>query len=172
MKSINHSGASLFVNYVAALASLLLLGATFSMPSVAQETVSLASAEVTPKIQSWTADPLMSQEEEARIIRWIKERSKSKLVAENIVGLVEALRDTVPSEHPFEIVLDVQALEELGLSADTPIASDGNLVYKLQPLDLTFMIRHGGVYITTDVAADANAVIRIYDVTPYGCRRD
>ncbi len=84
--------------------------------------------------------------------------------------LEDAIRQ-LSEAHGIPIVVDRRALEEIGLSADVPVTIDlknvtlrSFLRLMLRELDLTYMIKDEVMQITTDEAAEANLINRVYPV--------
>ena len=129
-----------------------------------------AHAESPKKIKSWLAEPGMTQEDENRLIEWIESRPKATHEVATIQDFAEALRATVPEEKPFEISINLRALEEIGIEPDTSLFANSipvgsNLLSHLRQYDLAYNIRNGAIEITSHDSAEADPSRRIYDVT-------
>ena len=84
------------------------------------------------------------------------------------VPLDEAMKE-LSHQLPFDILIDARALEEIGLTTDTPVTfSCDNITLRstlrlmLRDLDLTYMVKDEMMQITTIEAAEQNLVGRIY----------
>ncbi|MEO1527176.1 MAG: hypothetical protein AAFX06_17185 [Planctomycetota bacterium] len=82
--------------------------------------------------------------------------------------LVEAMQQ-ISKSHAIPVVIDTRALEEIGLTADTPITIDlknvslrSLLRLMLRDNDLTYMIKDEVLQITTMEAAESNLILNMY----------
>ncbi len=128
------------------------------------------SGGIPRKIKSWLAEPGITQDDESRLIEWIESGPRSNSEITTIQDFAEALRATVPKEKPFEISINLRALEEIGIEPETPlfaksVSVGSNLLSHLHLHDLTYSIRNGIIEITSFDTACANPFRRIYDVT-------
>lgn len=148
------------------------------------------------QIASFPCDPMMNAKRENEILLALGKETPFGWGPKT--PLNEMVSDL--SLH-FPVILDVHALEEIGLEADVAVGfglmingrevspkrevkkakwwqQDGggrtgerpklvvDLLNRISNLDLTLVIRHGQVMITTIEAAEDNLATRIYDVTP------
>jgi hypothetical protein len=128
----------------------------------------LGQAEVNSEhhIGVWTIDPLMTQAQEQKALGKLNEPSEFQWKDEPLAGVVEQMGLRLP------VVLHRRAIEEIGLSLETPVTAQGGetigvaLTLALRGLDLTYTIRAGSVEITTIEDAENNSLVRVYDVTP------
>jgi hypothetical protein len=128
----------------------------------------LGQAEVNSEhhIGVWTIDPLMTQAQEQKALAKLNEPSEFQWKDEPLAGVVEQVGLRLP------FVLHRRAIEEIGLSLETPVTAQGGetigvaLTLALRGLDLTYTIRAGSVEITTIEDAENNSLVRVYDVTP------
>jgi len=142
---------------------------SMSSSSMAQTYLSRIQIASARRIESKPVDPYMSDLEERILLQRLREALSVSPAVNTLRALPIAFAENLP------LVIDEQALEEIGLTADQefdfeegaegrPIGA--NLRWILRQLDLTFVISHAKVVITTQDAAEAMPAIRIYDVTP------
>ncbi len=118
------------------------------------------------RIGVWTIDPLMTQAQEQQVLATLNEPADFQWKDETLAGVVKQVGLRVP------VVLHRRAIEEIGLSLETPVTGQGGetigaaLTLALRELDLTYTIRAGSVEITTIEDAENNSLVRVYDVTP------
>jgi RNA polymerase sigma factor (sigma-70 family) len=126
--------------------------------------IQLAAAEkrgAKPRRQS----PEPSHEEK------IEEALREPTSLEFLETPLEDVMDTIEDMHEFQILIDQRALDDVGIPSDTPITfglrgvslqSGLNLI--LRELDLTWVIRHEVLLITTPEEAEMMLVAKVYDV--------
>ena len=118
------------------------------------------------RIGVWTIDPLMTQAQEQQVVAKLNEPADFQWKDEPLSGVVKQLGLRLP------VVLHRRAIEEIGLSLDSPVTAQGGdtigaaLTLALRDLDLTYTIRAGSVEITTIDDAENKLLVRVYDVTP------
>ncbi|MCA9137147.1 MAG: hypothetical protein KDB00_10320 [Planctomycetales bacterium] len=147
-------------------------------------------------IVSFPCDPMMNAKRENEILEALSKESPFGWGPKTSLKQMAAdLSKHVP------VVLDIRALEEIGMNATTAIGSGAlingrelapvtesertkwwnqdavarsgqrpklvvDLLNRIKDLELTILIRHGQVVITTIEAAEDDLAARIYDVTP------
>ncbi|MGD9721959.1 MAG: hypothetical protein AB7O59_10405 [Pirellulales bacterium] len=107
------------------------------------------------------------RELEERIQTALKTPTHMEFVETPLQDAVDYLKDL----HGIEIQLDSKALEDEGIGSDTPmtrslkgLSLDSSLRLLLEPLDLTFVVRHGVLEITTHDAVKKMIELRVYSV--------
>jgi hypothetical protein len=129
-------------------------------------TIGQAEVNSEHRIGVWTIDPLMTQAQEQQVLATLNEPSEFQWKDEPLAGVVKQVGRRLP------VVLHRRAIEEIGLSLETPVTAQGGetigvaLTLALRDLDLTYTIRAGSVEITTVEDAENNLLVRVYDVTP------
>lgn len=123
------------------------------------------------QIVSWPADPWMTAQREREIFAALQKEWRQPPILEEPLSLVIRIVQEAAGDIPFRI--DERALEVIGLTAGIPVTFDQQEISLgaalhgiLGEVDLTFQITGGEVIITTDEAAEASLVTRVYDVTP------
>ncbi|WP_157593948.1 hypothetical protein [Rubripirellula obstinata] len=118
-------------------------------------------------VPSWPIDPLMTANDESRILDLLGQRITPPAYGMPLRSLVE----TLPTEIP--IAINSRALDEIGMSADEPIEVRLNrpaplmvhLMSVLQTMDLTILLRNNALTITTNEQLEQCYPVRVYDVT-------
>ncbi|WP_404310763.1 hypothetical protein [Neorhodopirellula lusitana] len=122
-------------------------------------------------IPSWSADPLMTVEQEQEILRKLRTAKPAPKLGINAEVALEQMAESWSETVP--VVIDRVSLEGVGLTADTPVMPQRvddlplmtQMFLVLRDLELTFTIRGGVVFIETVEAADAKPCVRVYDVS-------
>ena len=106
-------------------------------------------------------------EVERRINAALGDETTQNFVEETLENAVRLISET----HQIPIIVDKKALEEIGLTSDSPVSiSLANVSLRsflrlmLKELDLTYMIKDEVMQITTQDAAEANLVRKVYPV--------
>lgn len=126
------------------------------------------------RIQSWVVEPFMSQEEERYIWDWLRNRPRLFQSIKTLRELSQSFPSPRVDESHFPISLNAEAMSEIGVDIDEqldqatgavgyPLGTE--LLAVLEPHDLTCVVRHGKLQITTTENAEAYPVVRVYDVT-------
>lgn len=126
------------------------------------------------RIQSWVVEPFMSQEEERYIWEWLRNRPRLFKSIKTLRELSQSFPSPRVDESHFPISLNAEAMSEIGVDIDEqldqatgavgyPLGTE--LLAVLEPHDLTCVVRHGKLQITTTENAEAYPVVRVYDVT-------
>lgn len=134
---------------VAIAAGLLVFG--FSPIASAQISFGIGTAE--------------EQAAEARILRQLETRDSFVFRDVPLTEFVQAIGD----RFGINVVIDVKSLEDFGIDTATPVSAqlrdaklESCLYLVLESLELTWMIRHELLMITTPEKAEANLEIRVY----------
>ena len=101
---------------------------------------------------------------------------ETKLTAKAELDIFETPLSEVANDlrlqHGFPVLLDTRALEDVGITADTPVTISlsevplrSALRLLLQPLGLTFVVRDEALVITSVEQSESNITTRIYPVT-------
>lgn len=126
------------------------------------------------RIQSWVVEPFMSQEEERYIWEWLRNRPRLFKSIKTLRELSQSFPSQRADESHFPISLNAEAMSEIGVDIDEqlnqvtgavgyPMGTE--LLAVLEPHDLTCVVRHGKLQITTTENAESYPVVRVYDVT-------
>ena len=106
-------------------------------------------------------------ESEMRIRATLSDETSSRFIDTPLVEAIQA----ISSMHNIPIVVDRRALEEIGLSHDTPVNIElknvsllSFLRLMLRDLDLTYMIKDEVLQITTVESAEQNLATRMYRI--------
>ena len=104
---------------------------------------------------------------ERRIYKALNDDTELKFIDEPLENVVDILKQ----KHSIPIVIDLRALDDLGLTPDIPVTKNlesvslrSGLRLLLQDLDLTYMIKDEVLQITTPDAAETNLVTKVYPV--------
>ena len=107
----------------------------------------------------------IDEEAEEAISAKLEEDIQMEFVEVPVADMLKQLQDI----HKLPVVMDLRALEEIGLSADEPISISAEnislrnfLDLALRELDLTYTIRGESLLITTNEAAEDALLSRIY----------
>jgi hypothetical protein len=155
------------------LAGILMFAA--SSVSVAQSETEWPRAIAASRIQSWVAEPFMTQEEERAIWDWLRSRPRLFKNISNLREFSHAFPSQRIDQAFFPISLNAKALEEIGVDIDEELEPvTGAAGYRagtelfaiLESHDLTCVVRHGKLEVTTVEDAETKQVTRVYDVTP------
>lgn len=102
---------------------------------------------------------------EAAIETALMQPNRMEFIETPLIDIVEFLKDM----HGIPIGLDRRALDDVGIGSDVPITARrgqgdlaANLDAILDPLDLTWIVRHEVLLITTKATAEANCPARVY----------
>lgn len=163
-----------FISLAVATSTCLAMAASASPPAGAQDLLPTLAIYSENKIQSWSADPYMSQEEEKRIIGWLKSRPKSTQHIDFISELQQELVAASKLHAGVEVAFNYKSLADLGLEPESKahelensVLPPGNdLIGMLAASDLTYMVRRGMIEITTYDDAFHRPVVRVYDISP------
>jgi len=149
-----------------------LLSGLMLLPGIACAEEGLLGHPPRSVVASWPVDALMNTAEEQRILAALGQPMEFIFVNEPLDQVVRELRQ----QHPTcRLMIDVRALEDMGLSTDQRVtytdrasATLGQaLLLVLEDLDLTLSLRNGWLRITTNEAAEEKLPTRVYDVTAW-----
>lgn len=117
------------------------------------------------KYKSVDLSPVTPEEEEVR--RALTRPISFDFVETPLSDVAQFLRDF----SGVNVVLDVNALSQLGVDLDTPVTLSLNAVTMksalrllLRPLELTYVVRDGVLYITTSESAEQDLITKVYPV--------
>ncbi|WP_442506972.1 hypothetical protein SH528x_005850 [Novipirellula sp. SH528] len=120
------------------------------------------------RIERYGAIELVGDNDTERRIQATLSDETSQIFVET--PLEEAIQK-IATDHDIPIVIDRRALEEIGLTADSPVTIELKNVslrsfmrLLLRELDLTYMIKDEVMQITTQEAAEENLVTKVYPV--------
>jgi hypothetical protein len=106
-------------------------------------------------------------ESESKIRHQLAQPTIMEFIETPLAQVVDFLKDL----HGIEIQLDKKSLEEAGIGTDTPItitvqgiSLESGLCLMLRPLDMTYVVRHGVMLVTTQAAVRKIVELRVYDV--------
>ena len=118
--------------------------------------------------QGWSACGPAVSASEARIQAALGEDTHIEFIDTPLEEVVAFLRDM----HDIPIEMDVRALDDVGLSPETPVTKNlrgislgSALKLILEDLEMTFVVHNEVLLLTTKDAAPKHAVIRVYDVS-------
>jgi hypothetical protein len=119
-------------------------------------------------VACWSVDPLMTQQQEQRIIAALLQPAMKHWHQVPLAQVVKDLTEYFPTG------IDRRALESVSISDDVSFTATvaGNstlasvLFSGLKAQDLTVRLSGGRLIITTPEGADENLTIKIYDITP------
>ncbi len=105
---------------------------------------------------------------EAKILAALEDDARMEFIETPLNQVMQFIED----QHDIAIKLDIGALDEVGVGADTPITANlkgvslhAGLQVLLAQLDLTYSIENEVLAITTREAAQSRPELRIYDVS-------
>lgn len=138
-----------------AVAVVILLLAFFALTANAQ--------------QRWTYVRAGTNEVENRILRELDSETTLEFVETPLIDVLAYLSDL----HGLQCVLDIKALEAVGIGSETPITRNlkgislrSALRLILTPLDLTYVIDDEVLQVTTPEQATERTELRVYNVGP------
>jgi hypothetical protein len=106
-------------------------------------------------------------EREAKVREALEQPTKVEFTETPLQDAVDFLKDY----HGIEIQLDHGALEDAGIGSDTPVTRHmkgislaSTLRLLLDDMDCAFVVRNGGLLITSEDAARHMTELRVYDV--------
>jgi type II secretory pathway component GspD/PulD (secretin) len=104
-------------------------------------------------------------ETEAKILAALQDETTQSFVETPLEDAIQV----ISKFHDIPIIVDRRALEEVGLTPDTPVNLDlknvslrSFLRLMLRELDLTYLIQDEVMQITTTEAAEQNLITRVY----------
>ncbi len=120
------------------------------------------------RIERYGAIELVGDNEtERRIQKALGDETTQQFIEEPLESAIRIISET----HGIPIVVDRQALEEIGLTADTPVTMDlknvtlrSFLRLMLREFTLTYMIKDEVLQITSEEAAELNLINKVYPV--------
>jgi hypothetical protein len=108
----------------------------------------------------------------ARSAEQVEAALTRKLTLDFVETPLAQVADYLQDQTGLLILLDKQALDDLGIGSDAPVTTScknmslrAALGHMLRPLDLTWMLRNGALVITSPEGADACLETRLFSVT-------